>query len=110
MNHRSAVDALAALAQEHRLRLFRLLVRRGSAGLPAGELAERLGIAPSSLTFHVQRLRRAGLVSQRRSGRIVRYSADYGAMARLVEYLSAHCCADSGEKCLPAIDHARKSA
>lgn len=103
MNHQRVLGALSALAQEHRLRLFRLLVRLGSAGAPAGELAERLGIAPSSLTFHVQQLRRAGLVRQRRSGRIVRYSADFVVMRGLVDYLSAHCCADSGEVCDPAV-------
>jgi DNA-binding transcriptional ArsR family regulator len=112
MKHAHALVALAALAHEHRLRLYRLLVRRGSAGLPAGELAERLGIAPSSLSFHVQQLRRAGLVNQRRAGRLVHYAADFAVMRGLVDYLSAHCCEDSGELCAsgPIAQRARRVA
>ncbi|MGH7040797.1 MAG: ArsR/SmtB family transcription factor [Acetobacteraceae bacterium] len=87
-----AVTALAALAHEHRLALFRLLVERGPGGLPAGVIAERLGLAPSSLTFHLQHLHRAGLVSQRRVGRNLIYAADFAAMNALLAYLTRNCC------------------
>src|SRR5689334_18648382 len=81
-----AVAALGALAQDTRLALFRLLVQRGPDGLPAGVVAERLGVPPSSLTFHFQQLRHAGLVTQRRVGRQIFYAAEYGAMNALMAY------------------------
>ena len=86
------VTALAALAHEHRLALFRLLVERGPDGLAAGAIAEALGLAPSSLTFHLQHLHRAGLVSQRRVGRNLIYAADFAAMNGLLAYLTHNCC------------------
>ncbi|MGC8476409.1 MAG: ArsR/SmtB family transcription factor [Acetobacteraceae bacterium] len=89
---RQTVTALAALAHEHRLALFRLLVERGPDGLPAGVIAERLGLVPSSLTFHLQHLHRAGLISQRRLGRQIIYAADFAAMNDLLAYLSRNCC------------------
>ena len=83
-----------------------MLVMRGPDGLPAGEIAERLGIPPSSLTFHVQALMRAGLIRQRRDGRQLIYSADFDAMNDLVGFLTENCCRDSrldcGEVCTPA--------
>jgi ArsR family transcriptional regulator len=87
-----AVMALSALGQETRLALFRLLVERGPDGLPAGVIAERLGVPPSSLTFHLQHLHRAGLVTQRRLHRQLIYAADYAAMNGLVLYLTDNCC------------------
>ena len=93
------VEALGALAHEHRLAVFRLLVERGPAGLPAGRLAGQLGLAPSSLTFHLQNLQRAGLISQRRDSRQLIYSADFAAMNALVGYLTENCCAGSGAEC-----------
>ena len=95
-----AVEALSALAQEHRLALFRLLVQAGEEGMPAGALAEALGIPSSSLSFHLAHLHRAGLVEQRREGRSLIYSADYAAMDRLVGYLMENCCGGAG--CAPA--------
>jgi DNA-binding transcriptional ArsR family regulator len=100
-----AVNALAALAHETRLGIFRLLVERGPPGLAAGFLAERLGLPASSLTFHVQHLHRAGLVTQRRAGRNLIYAADFGAMRGLVDYLTENCCAGSAftaAACAPA--------
>lgn len=95
-----AVNALAALAQEHRLGLFRLLVQAGSDGLPAGAIAERLAVPNSSLSFHLAHLTRAGLIVQRREGRSLIYTADYSAMNALVGYLMENCCA--GAECSPA--------
>ena len=89
---RHTVTALAALAHEHRLALFRLLVERGPDGLAAGAIAERLGLAPSSLTFHLQHLHRAGLITQRRVGRSLIYAADFAAMNGLLAYLTRNCC------------------
>lgn len=91
-----AVDALGALAQEHRLSLFRLLVQAGDEGLAAGAIAERLGVPNSSLSFHLGYLTRAGLISQRREGRSLIYTADYAAMNALVGYLVENCCAGAG--------------
>jgi len=96
MDTSHAVQALAALAHHTRLALFRLLVERGPDGLPAGVIAERLGIPPSSLTFHVQHLHRAGLITQRRLGRQLIYAADYAAMNGLVGYLTENCCGRGG--------------
>jgi DNA-binding transcriptional ArsR family regulator len=88
------VEALGALAHEHRLALFRMLVQRGAGGLSAGILAEKLGLPPSSLTFHLQQLSHAGLITQRRDGRHIIYAADYQAMSALVGYLTENCCGD----------------
>lgn len=87
------IRALGALAQEHRLAAFRLLVQAGAEGIPAGILAERLGIPPSSMSFHLAQLANAGLVTQRRESRSIIYSADYAAMNGLMGYLTENCCA-----------------
>jgi len=103
-----AVAALASLAQEHRLALFRLLVQAGSAGMPAGALAEALGIPNSSLSFHLAHLNRAGLISQRREGRSLIYTANYDAMNGLIGFLTENCC--GGEDCSDvSVSPARKS-
>ncbi|HYN47048.1 MAG TPA: metalloregulator ArsR/SmtB family transcription factor [Allosphingosinicella sp.] len=94
-----AVSALGALAQEHRLALYRLLVQAGSAGMAAGAIAEALGVPNSSLSFHLAQLSRAGLIRQQRRSRSLIYSADYGAMNALVGYLMENCCAGAG--CAP---------
>jgi DNA-binding transcriptional ArsR family regulator len=91
----TAVAALAALAHEHRLAIFRMLVEAGPEGLPAGTIATRLKLAPSSLTFHLQNLQRAGLLTQERMSRQLIYSADFTAMNELVGYLTDNCCAGS---------------
>ena len=104
-----AVTALSALAQEHRLALFRLLVQAGPDGLPAGAIADTLGIPASSLSFHLGHLNRAGLVSQTRRGRSLIYAADYGAMNALLGYLMENCC--GGAECAaPSIQPERKTA
>ena len=94
------IEALGALAHEHRLAIFRLLVERGPEGLAAGQIAERVGLVPSSLTFHLQNLQRAGLVSRQRESRQLIYSADFEAMNGLVGYLTQNCCA-GGAVCAP---------
>jgi len=99
MKARTVIEALGALAHEHRLAVFRLLVERGPAGLPAGRIAERVGLVPSSLTFHLQNLQRAGLIAQRREGRQLIYSADFTTMTALVSYLTDNCCAESSAEC-----------
>ena len=90
------IDALGALAHEYRLAIYRLLVEQGPAGLPAGVIGERVGLVPSSLTFHLQALHRAGLITQSRVSRQLIYSADYGAMNALVGYLTDKCCSAAG--------------
>src|SRR3954464_9579534 len=105
MERKAAIAALSALAQETRLDVFRLLVTAGPAGLPAGVIAERLGVLPSSLTFHLNLLHRAGLISQTRRSRQLIYAAEYGAMTDLLAYLTENCCG-RGESCVPACDPA----
>lgn len=92
----AVVTALAALAQEHRLAAFRLLVEAGPDGVSAGELADRLGIPRSSLSFHLNQMMQAGLIVQRRESRSLIYSADFAAMAALVGFLTENCCRGSG--------------
>ena len=92
METAKVIDALGALAQEHRLALFRLLVQAGGAGLSAGIIAGRLGIPGSSLSFHLANLTRAGLIRQRRLSRSLIYTADYAVMSELVGYLIENCC------------------
>lgn len=94
------IRALGALAQEHRLAAFRLLVEAGPAGLPAGVLAERIGVPPSSMSFHLAQLAHAGLVGQRRQSRSIIYSADFAAMNDVMAYLTENCC--GGLACTPA--------
>jgi ArsR family transcriptional regulator, arsenate/arsenite/antimonite-responsive transcriptional repressor len=96
------IDALGALAHEHRLAIYRLLVQRGPEGLPAGAIGERVGLVPSSLTFHLQNLQRAGLISQQRVSRQLIYSADFDAMNGLIGYLTENCCAESSADCSPS--------
>lgn len=104
MDAPAAVAALGALAQDTRLRAFRLLVERGPDGLPAGGLAAALGVPPSSLTFHLQQLLHAGLVTQRRASRHLIYAADVAAMNGLVAFLTENCCGGAGTSvvCDPA--------
>jgi ArsR family transcriptional regulator len=95
-----AVAALAALAQHNRLDVFRLLVQAGPQGMPAGAVAEALGLAPNTLTFHFDRLRMAGLVNVRREGRSMIYAAQFDTMNALLGFLTANCC--GGVSCAPA--------
>lgn len=101
------IDALGALAHEYRLAIYRLLVERGPEGLPAGAIGERVGLGPSSLTFHLQALQRAGLVTPIRVSRQLIYSADFRTMEGLVGYLTENCCAASTESCVVECKPAR---
>jgi ArsR family transcriptional regulator len=98
-----SIAALAALAHEHRLAAYRLLVEAGPNGLSAGVVAERLGIPPSSLTFHLQQLFRTELITQRRLSRQLIYAANFGTMNALIAYLTENCCgqAESGRCATP---------
>src|SRR5262245_12418270 len=97
MDASATVSALGALAQQTRLAIYRLLVQRGPQGLAAGVIAARLDLPPSSLSFHLAQLSRAGLIVQRRVSRSLIYSADYVAMNALMGYLTENCC--GGESC-----------
>ena len=92
MEVNEAVAALGALAQESRLAVFRLLVRRGPEGVAAGDVSEALGIPPATLSFHLAQLGHAGLVRSRREGRRIIYSADYDGMQGLMAFLTEKCC------------------
>jgi DNA-binding transcriptional ArsR family regulator len=105
MDQTHALTALGALAQETRLELFRLLVTCGPEGLPAGVIAERLGVLPSSLSFHLQQLVHAGLITQRRLSRQIIYSAEYDTMNALLAYLTENCCGRDAV-CAPVRDPA----
>lgn len=100
MKAASAIAALGALAQEHRLALFRLLVQAGDKGMAAGTIAGALGIPNSSLSFHLAQLRNAGLILQERQHRSLIYRANYPAMNALLAYLTENCC--EGADCAPA--------
>jgi ArsR family transcriptional regulator, arsenate/arsenite/antimonite-responsive transcriptional repressor len=106
------IRALSALAQEHRLAAFRLLVQAGEQGVAAGVLAEKLQVPPSSMSFHLAQLGNAGLVTQRRESRSIIYSADYAAMNGLMGYLTENCCGgmscSQATECFPSPQ--RKSA
>jgi DNA-binding transcriptional ArsR family regulator len=102
MDSQDAVQALSALGHETRLAVYRMLVEIGPEGLSAGAIAERLEIAPSSLTFHVQHLQRAGLITQRRVARQLIYAADYGAMNALLGFLTENCCGRGSAAWTPA--------
>ena len=93
------IEALGALAHEHRLAIYRLLVQRGPEGLSAGVIGQRIGLLPSSLTFHLQNLQRAGLITQRRESRQLFYSVDFSVMNGLVGYLTENCCGNSSTDC-----------
>src|SRR6516225_8588300 len=110
MEKMDAVVALAALAQDNRLDVFRLLVQAGPEGMAAGALAEALDLAPNTLTFHFDRLRMAGLVASRREGRSIIYAARYETMEALIAFLTENCCA--GVSCMPTAQrkNARKRA
>ena len=99
MQARDTIAALGALAHETRLAVYRMLVERGPDGLPAGAIADRLRMPPSSLTFHLQQLTHAGLITQRRLSRQLIYAADFTAMNEVVAYLTENCC--GGAACAP---------
>src|ERR1700752_436357 len=92
MEKTDGVAALAALAQDNRLDVFRLLVQAGPDGMPAGAIADALDLAPNTLTFHFDRLRTAGLVTARREGRSIIYAATFEQMNALIAFLTENCC------------------
>ncbi len=110
MDTQHALDALAGLAQKSRLALFRELVQRGPTGATPGELAETVGIAPTTLSFHLKTLLQAGLIQAEQQGRSITYRADFDAMQGLVGYLTDNCCAGDASQCAPACAPARKRA
>jgi DNA-binding transcriptional ArsR family regulator len=99
MEKQTVISALAALAQETRLDVFRLLVASGAEGLPAGAIADATGVAPATLSFHLKELKSAGVLQCRREGRSLIYSPDFTAMNGLLAYLTENCCGGSG--CAP---------
>lgn len=99
MKRHAAVAALGALAQETRLDVFRLLVGAGPAGMPAGAIGRRLGLAPATLSFHLAALRHADLIKGRRAGRQLFYSARHEALSELMGFLMANCCQGHPEAC-----------
>jgi ArsR family transcriptional regulator len=106
MKTSAVVEALDGLAHKRRLAIYRLLVQCGPEGLPAGIIGQRVGLLPSSLTFHLQNLQRAGLIVQRRESRQLIYTADFAVMNGLVGYLTENCCGNSSAErspsCVPA--------
>ena len=99
---KKTVRALAALAQESRLAVFRLMVEAGPSGLAAGEAGAELKLAPATLSFHLKELSRADLISARQDGRYIYYSANFAEMIALVGFLTENCCARDGMSCAPA--------
>jgi ArsR family transcriptional regulator len=99
MDTKNAISALAALAQESRLSVFRMLVEAGPAGMSPGVIAERLSLPASSLSFHLKELSNASLITARQEGRFVNYAANFPTMNSLIAFLTENCC--GGESCAP---------
>jgi ArsR family transcriptional regulator, arsenate/arsenite/antimonite-responsive transcriptional repressor len=112
MEKRKALLALAGLAQESRLDIFRLLVEKGPEGLPAGVIAERLRLPNATLSFHLKELSHAGLVHGRQEGRFIFYSASFPTVNGLVDYLTENCCqgASGVIACIPSPQRKRKAS
>ncbi len=106
METKTAVTALAALAQETRLSVFRLLVQAGPEGIPAGRIGEELEVAPATLSFHLKELSHAGLVTSRQNGRFIYYAADFERMAGLMTFLTENCCQGMPQECLTVVETA----
>lgn len=98
MERNEVVTALAALAHETRLDIFRLLVQAGPNGVAAGAISESMGCAPATVSFHLKELKNAGVINCRRDGRSLIYAPEFGAMQELIGYLSANCCEGKGCK------------
>lgn len=101
METKDALASLAALAQDTRLAIFRLLVVAGAEGMTVGRIGEALEVAPATLSFHLKELTRAGLVASRQESRFIWYSANYEAMNGLIGYLTENCCRGQPELCCP---------
>lgn len=106
MNKKQAVTSLSALAHEQRLGIFRLLVRKGPTGLPAGAIASSVGASPTAASFHLKELERAGLIRSTRQGRSIVYALHVDAVRRLLTYLTEDCCQGNPEMCGAAINAA----
>ena len=106
METKEAVGALAALAQETRLLIFRLLVQVGPEGVAAGRIGEELDVPPATLSFHLKELNHAGLVSSRQEGRFIYYAADFEQMAALMTFLTRNCCQGMPQECLTVVETA----
>ena len=106
METKTAVAALAALAQETRLSVFRLLMEAGPEGLPAGYIAEKLEVAGATLSFHLKELSRAGLVTSRQEGRFIYYATNFEHMAALMSFLTQNCCKGMPQECLSVVETA----
>jgi ArsR family transcriptional regulator len=102
MEKHTAIAALAALAQDNRLDVFRLLVKAGHSGMAAGQVAKTLGLPPNTLSFHFDRLRQAGLVTVRRESRSLIYAAQFETMNTLIDFLTENCCAGVVDNCGPS--------
>ena len=110
MEKSDAIAALAALAQDNRLDVFRLLVQAGPDGLAAGTIAERLSLAPNTLSFHFDRLRQAGLVTVKREGRSLIYATRFETMNDLLGYLTENCCGGDASACAPVVCRPKSAA
>lgn len=99
MKDHTAVTMLSALAHEHRIKIFRLLVRAGPSGVPSSDIAETVGISPTGASFHLKELDRAGLIVATRQGRFIRYAIHVEGMRRLLTYLTEDCCQGQPELC-----------
>lgn len=109
MEDQVAIEMLGALAQEHRIRIFRLLVRAGPAGMASSDIAERVRISPTGASFHLKELERSGLVEARRQGRFIRYAIQVDSMRKLLTYLTEDCCQGQPELCGPSMKIARSA-
>lgn len=109
MESRQAIEALSALAQEHRLAIFRLLVIAGPDGMGAGDIAEQIGLAKPTLSFHLKELRAANLIDGRRNGRAINYALREKGVSDLFEFLMADCCRGRAELCGDATHSASSS-
>ncbi len=109
MQDQAAVEMLSALAQEHRIRIFRLLVKAGPSGLPASDIAEAVGISATGASFHLKELDHAGLLTPTREGRFVRYAVRVEGMRQLLTYLTEDCCRGQPELCGSVVRKARSA-
>lgn len=106
MDIKQAITALAALAQETRLSIFRLLIEAGPEGIAAGRIAEELNVPGATLSFHLKELQRAGLIASRQESRFIYYTADFERMAALMTFLTQNCCRGMPEECLTVVETA----
>jgi len=108
MKDKAAIEMLGALAQEHRIRIFRLLVKAGPTGMPSSDIADRICISPTSASFHLKELDRTGLLVATRQGRFIRYAIHVEAMRKLLTYLTEDCCQGQPDLCGSTIKTTRK--